>query len=169
MSSLASVLDASPIAREPGSEELSLLGADASTGLINRILPHLGLFLQDTKRATTGNNTTTFILTCTSLSQSPATLPDVDIKRSGTDALPKLAEGDVIKIVFSTSKVVVDMNAVLMVENRVAAMKLARDGGCSLVPRVWAWSDGKTDATGQTWCLMEYMEGISSLIECLLV
>jgi len=147
------------ISREPDSEELKLLGADTENGLIHRILSQLGLSLKDTKRATTGNNTTTYILTCHPRPQAPK--QHIEMKYAGTDPIP--IGGGEVKIVFSTSKIQEDMNAVLMVENRVAAMRLARDGGMRNVPRVYGWSDGKGEGEiqGQTWCLMEYMRGTS--------
>lgn len=153
------------ISREPNEDELKLIGLDQPLGLINRILPQLGLKLLDTKRATTGNNTSTFILTCTS---APITIgKSEEIKLAGTSSVPVLGEGESIRVVFSTSKVQVDMDAVVMVQNRVAAMQLAREGlkgrGVEkrLVPRVYGWSDGKGVEGGQTWCLMEYLTGES--------
>lgn len=145
-------------------EELELEQNDGQPGLIHAVLGKLGLELVEPLRTKTGNNTTSFVLTCRARASGPVSDADVCFFEAGTDPIPAVGPGAEIKLVFSTSIVVPDMDHTLLVANRVAAMKLARDSGerlARLVPKVYGWSDGRTGTIGhgRTWCLMEFLPG----------
>lgn len=145
-------------------DQLEFEGKDGTPGLVHAVLGRLGLELVEPLRTKTGNNTTSFVLTCRRRSSGPVTDADVCFFEAGTDPVPPVYADSEIKVVFSTSVVVPDMDHKLLVANRVAAMKLARDSGdmlARLVPKVYGWSDGRSGAigNGRTWCLMEFLPG----------